>query len=202
MFTSRISATLLYMKKTKQPAASYRILGIDPGTNVLGYAVLQVTGKHLEALDIGVVYMKHLDQHQYKLKKIFERLQSIIHTYQPREMAVEAPFYGKNPQSMLKLGRAQGVAIAAGITKGVEVTEYSPKKIKVAITGSGNASKEQVSAMLDSILQVKLEKKYLDATDALAVALCHHYQSSSVLGGQKRYSDWSSFLKDNPQRKG
>jgi len=190
------------MKKTKHPAESYRILGIDPGTNVLGYAVLQVTGKQLEALDIGVVYMKHLDQHQYKLKKIFERLQTIITTYQPREMAVEAPFYGKNPQSMLKLGRAQGVAIAAGITKGVEVTEYSPKKIKVAITGSGNASKEQVSAMLDSILKVKLEKKYLDATDALAVALCHHYQASSVLPGKKRYSDWSSFLKDNPQRKG
>lgn len=185
----------------KKNAAPYRILGIDPGTNVLGYAILEVRGKDLEALDIGVVYLKHLDQHQYKLKKIFERLQVIITNYQPSQMAIEAPFFGKNPQSMLKLGRAQGVAMAAGMTRGLEVTEYSPKKIKVAVTGNGNAAKEQVAAMLDSILKVKLEKKYMDATDALAVALCHYYQASSMLPGQKKYSDWSSFLKDNPNRK-
>lgn len=181
--------------------ASYRILGIDPGTNLLGYAILEVEGKNLRPIDIGVVYMKHLEQHEYKLKKIFERLQSIITTYQPDEMAIEAPFFGKNPQSMLKLGRAQGVAIAAAMTRGLTVTEYSPKKIKVSVTGNGNASKEQVAAMLASILHVTLENQYLDATDALAVALCHHYQSGSLLSGKKKYADWSSFIKDNPERK-
>lgn len=190
------------MKKTTPPPRPYCILGIDPGTNVMGYAVLEVAGQKIRALDIGVVYMKHLDQHQYKLKKIFERLQAIIQTYQPREMAVEAPFYGKNPQSMLKLGRAQGVAIAAAITQGVEVTEYSPKKVKSAVTGNGNAAKEQVAAMLAAILKVQLDDQYLDATDALAVALCHHYQTGSTRMNQKRYSDWSAFLKDHPNRKG
>lgn len=190
------------MKKTIPPPRPYCILGIDPGTNVMGYAVLEVAGQKIRALDIGVVYMKHLDQHQYKLKKIFERLQAIIQTYQPREMAVEAPFYGKNPQSMLKLGRAQGVAIAAAITQGVEVTEYSPKKVKSAVTGNGNAAKEQVAAMLAAILKVQLDDQYLDATDALAVALCHHYQTGSTRFNQKRYSDWSAFLKDHPNRKG
>ena len=147
---------------------------------------------------MGVISMAHLSDHQYKLKRIFERLQSIIKTYQPREMAVEAPFYGKNVQSMLKLGRAQGVAIAAAITNNVEVTEYAPKRIKQAITGSGNASKEQVAAMLENILQVQFETQFLDASDALGAALCHYYQASSALKGEKRYNDWSSFLKDNP----
>ena len=174
------------------------MLGVDPGTNILGYAILQVSGKQLHVPDMGVVYMSHLDQHQYKLKRIFERLQSIIRTYTPKEMAVEAPFYGKNPQSMLKLGRAQGVAIAAAITNGVEVSEYAPKRIKQAVTGSGNASKEQVAAMLENILRVKFDQQYMDASDALATALCHYYASSSKLKGQKRYSDWSAYLKDNP----
>ena len=147
---------------------------------------------------MGVVKMNHLRTHQEKLKRIFERLSSIIQNHNPREMAVEAPFFGKNPQSMLKLGRAQGVAIAAAVTNGLEVTEYAPKKIKVSVTGNGNASKEQVASMLESILKVKFDDQYLDASDALSAALCHHYQSSSVLKGSKRYSDWSAFLKDNP----
>lgn len=179
---------------------SYSLLGVDPGTNILGYAVLHVHGKQLSVPDMGVISMQHLESHQYKLKRIFERLQRIIQTYQPREMAVEAPFYGKNVQSMLKLGRAQGVAIAAAITSDVEVTEYAPKRIKQAITGSGNASKEQVAAMLESILKVKFDKQYLDASDALGAALTHYYASTSVLKGQKKYNDWGSFLKDNPGR--
>lgn len=177
---------------------AYTLIGVDPGTNIMGYAILQVKGKKLSVPDMGVIYMSHLTQHNLKLQRIFERLQSIIHTYEPREMAVEAPFYGKNPQSMLKLGRAQGVAIAAAMTKGVEVTEYAPKRIKQSVTGSGNASKEQVAAMLESILRVKFDQQYLDASDALAVALCHHYQANSPLKGKKQYSDWSAFLKDNP----
>lgn len=181
---------------------TYRLLGVDPGTNILGYAIVQVEQKQLQLLDMGVIYLKKMEDHQYKLQHIFERLQSIIEIYQPREMAIEAPFYGKNPQSMLKLGRAQGVAIAAAITKGVRITEYSPKKIKQSVTGNGNASKEQVAAMLSNILQLKLDGHYLDATDALATAVCHFYQSGSVLGGKKRYNDWSNFLKDNPGRMG
>ncbi|MEM6963391.1 MAG: crossover junction endodeoxyribonuclease RuvC [Bacteroidota bacterium] len=177
-----------------------RILGIDPGTNLLGYAVIETKKNKISLLTIGVVSMKHLSSHQLKLKKIFERLQEIIRGYQPTEMAVEAPFYGKNVQSMLKLGRAQGVAIAAAITMDVEMTEYSPKKIKQSVTGNGNASKEQVAAMLVNILDQKLDTEYLDSTDALAVAICHHYQSGNALGGGKKYGSWSSFIKDNPNR--
>ncbi|MEN0005168.1 MAG: crossover junction endodeoxyribonuclease RuvC [Bacteroidota bacterium] len=185
------------MQKEVKP---YRLLGIDPGTTVMGYAILEVQGKQLSILEMGVVHLKKIKEHQLKLKRIFERLQTIIDIYHPKEMAVEAPFYGKNVQSMLKLGRAQGVAIAAAITKGVEITEYSPKKIKQSITGNGNASKEQVAAMLTNTLGVKLDDYYLDATDALATALCHYYQAGSILSGQKRYNDWSSYLTDNPNR--
>ncbi len=180
----------------------YTLLGVDPGTNILGYALLRVNGKKLSVPDMGVIHMSHLDSHQYKLKRIFERLESIIKTYSPKEMAVEAPFYGKNPQSMLKLGRAQGVAIAAAITNNVEVTEYAPKRIKQSVTGSGNASKEQVAAMLESILKVKFDQQYLDASDALGAALCHYYSSSSILKGQKRYSGWGAFIKENPGKLG
>ncbi len=176
-------------------------MGVDPGTNVLGYALIDITGKKMSLCDMGVIYPGKFETHQEKLQHIFERLQSIIKTYQPREMAIEAPFYAKNPQSMLKLGRAQGVAIAAAMTKGVGITEYSPRKIKQSVTGKGNASKEQVAAMLSNILNFKVADYYLDATDALATAVCHFYQSGSVLNGKKRYNDWGSYLKDNPGRK-
>lgn len=179
---------------------TYRLLGVDPGTNILGYAIVEVANKKLRLLDMGVIYLKKMEDHQDKLQHIFERLQSIIEIYAPREMAIEAPFFGKNPQSMLKLGRAQGVAIAAAITKGVRITEYSPRKIKQSVTGNGNAAKEQVAAMLSNILDFKIDDYYLDATDALATAVCHFYQSGSILSGQKRYNDWSGFLKDNPGR--
>ncbi len=179
----------------------YCLLGVDPGTNVLGYGVIEISNRTPRMLDLGIVTMHNLEEQQLKLKKIFEELQKIIRQYRPDEMAIEAPFYGKNVQSMLKLGRAQGVAIAAAITMGVEITEYSPKKIKQSVTGNGNASKEQVAAMLETILSVKLEENYLDATDALATAVCHFYQSSPVPGGGKKYKDWTSFLAENPDRK-
>lgn len=176
----------------------HHILGIDPGTNVLGYAIISADKKKISLVEFGVVTMKHLPSQQLKLKKIFERLQELIALHNPEQVAIEAPFFGKNVQSMLKLGRAQGVAIAAAITKGIEVTEYSPKKIKQSVTGNGNASKEQVAAMLCNILHEKFDEKLLDATDALATAVCHYYQSSSLLSGQKKYNDWASFAKDNP----
>jgi crossover junction endodeoxyribonuclease RuvC len=179
---------------------SYTIIGIDPGTNVLGYALLRVEGKKANAIEMGVLKLGRLSSHQLKLKSIFERLQQLIDRFEPKEMAIEAPFFGKNPQSMLKLGRAQGVAMASAITKGVPITEYSPKKIKQSVCGNGNASKEQVAAMLKQILKVDLDGQYLDATDALATALCHFYQSTSILGGGKRHKGWEGFLNDNPDR--
>ncbi len=184
----------------KEKPKIHRILGVDPGTNVLGYAVVEIRNKQPQLLEIGVVKMSHLESQQLKLKKIFERLHAIIKNYQPDQMAIEAPFFGKNVQSMLKLGRAQGVAMVAGLTKGLAVTEYSPKKIKQSVTGNGNASKEQVAAMLSNILGKKLDEQQLDATDALAAALCHHFQSSHSATGGKRYSGWSGFISDHPDR--
>ncbi len=186
--------------KVLKKQQSYRLLGIDPGTNVLGYAVVEVRGKDLRLIDIGVVQLHRMTEQQLKLKHIFERLQTIIKIYEPREMAIEAPFYGKNVQSMLKLGRAQGVAMAAGITLGVDITEYSPRKIKQSVTGNGNAAKEQVAAMLSQILSIDLSAYDLDATDALGAAVCHYYQSQNPLASSRRHNDWSSFLKDNPDR--
>lgn len=179
---------------------SYKLLGVDPGTNVMGYAIIEIVGKQMRMVEMGVITMNHLDEHQHKLKRIFLRLKEIIFNHKPREMAIEAPFFGKNVQSMLKLGRAQGVAIAAAITSGVEVTEYSPRKIKQSVTGNGNASKEQVAAMLVTILNKSVKGKTLDATDALATAVCHYYQSTSKIKGKKRYNGWGDYLKDNPNK--
>jgi crossover junction endodeoxyribonuclease RuvC len=186
------------MDETKK----YRLLGIDPGTNVLGYAVVGVENRQLSLVALGVVTMQHLEEQQQKLQKIFEDLQALIRRYAPSEMAIEAPFYAKNVQSMLKLGRAQGVAIAAAMTAGVGITEYSPKKIKQSVTGNGNASKEQVAAMLETIFKAKIEEKYLDATDALATAVCHFYQSRPLTGGGggKHFKDWAAYVKGNPQK--
>ena len=179
---------------------SKRILGIDPGTNVLGFAIIDANKKAIKVLEIGVVTFAHVgDDHTLKLRYIFEQVQDLVHQYKPSEMAIEAPFFGKNVQSMLKLGRAQGVAIAAGMVNKLTITEYMPKKIKRAVTGNGNASKEQVAGMLEKILNTRFSEKYFDATDALATALCHWYQSSGPLGTtQKSYSGWKAFLKDNP----
>jgi crossover junction endodeoxyribonuclease RuvC len=181
---------------------TYRLIGIDPGSNVMGFAIIEIHNKQAKVLEMGAISMSYLKEHQLKLKMIFEEIQLLIQKYKPKEMAIEAPFYGKNVQSMLKLGRAQGVAMAAAITSNVEVVEYSPKKIKQSVTGNGNASKEQVAAMLENILKVEIDGTYLDATDALATAVCHHFQSTSAKGGKKKYKDWSGFIKDNPERKG
>ena len=180
--------------------ATYRILGVDPGTNLLGFAVIEVQGKQLRMLEMGVIRLSKFKRHEERLQRIFERLKQVIFTHKPKEMAIEAPFYGKNAQSMLKLGRAQGVAIAAAMTSAVDVQEYAPRKIKQAITGNGNASKEQVAAMLEQELRVDLSDQLLDATDALGVALCHYYQSRSILGNNKKYGGWEAFLKENPDR--
>ncbi len=177
-----------------------RFLGVDPGTNVLGYAVIEIEGQKLKVIEIGIVSMGHLEDQPQKLKKIFERIQEIIQTHKPSEMAIEAPFFAKNVQSMLKLGRAQGVAIAAAMTKDVAVTEYSPRSIKQSITGKGSASKEQVAAMLETILHVKLDKHTLDATDALGAAVCHHFQSNSLLGSVGKSKGWGDFIKNNPDK--
>lgn len=178
-----------------------RILGIDPGTNVLGFAILEVKQRQLSVVEIGVLTFTHIDEeHVDKLKYIFEQVQDLVHQYRPSQMAIEAPFFGKNVQAMLKLGRAQGVAMAAGMVNGLSITEYLPKKIKKAVTGNGNASKEQVAGMLESILKRKFQEKYLDATDALAAAVCHHFQSSNPLKATKTYSGWAAFVKDNPTK--
>lgn len=166
----------------------------------MGFAILWTHGNDMKLEDFGVLKMKHLKDHQQKLKEIFLQTQDIIESYQPDVMAIEAPFYGKNVQSMLKLGRAQGVSIAAAITMGLEVYEYPPKRIKKAITGNGNASKEQVSAMLGHILKMKLSIKNLDATDALATAICHFNQSTGSEIQTKRYNDWSAYLSENEDR--
>ncbi len=187
----------------KAQSTPRRIMGIDPGTNFCGYAVIEVIGSKIHLLEMGEFKMKHLDTHYDKLRKIFLDVQEIIELHQPTSVAIESPFYGKNVQSMLKLGRAQGVAIAAAITMGLDITEYAPKKIKQSVTGNGNAAKEQVAALLHSIVIGNTKGQSLDATDALAAAVCHHYQSSGPLGQTgKRYKDWSSFLTDNPDRKG
>lgn len=177
------------------------ILGIDPGTTVLGYGVIRVLSKsRMELVVLGVVDLKKYSDHYIKLKTIYERVQQLVTEYLPDEVAIEAPFYGTNVQSMLKLGRAQGVAMAAALSRSVPIFEYAPRKIKMAITGQGSASKEQVAAMLKSILGVKdFEQKYLDATDGLAAAVCHSYQNSSG-GNEGKASSWEKFVKNNPGR--
>ncbi len=178
------------------------ILGIDPGTLVMGYGLIHIQNNKLSLITLDVIKLDKLDEHADRLKKIFERVVELIDQYKPDELAIEAPFFGKNVQSMLKLGRAQGVAIAAALSKNIPMTEYSPKKIKMSITGNGNASKEQVAAMLESLLNFKHDDKYLDATDALGAAVCHYFQNKSAASGAKKsYSGWDAFIKDNPKRK-
>lgn len=182
---------------------SYKILGVDPGTNITGYAVIDIQNTQFTLVTAGIFDLRKLDTHQHKLKEIYLQLQEVIETYLPREMAIEAPFYGKNIQSMLKLGRAQGVAMAAAITMGVQIYEYSPKKIKLSITGNGNASKEQVSSMLQHRMKIKIDQKYLDASDALGAAVCHYQQSGRPGAGTgKKYKDWKSYLANNREKMG
>lgn len=172
------------------------ILGIDPGTTIMGFGLIKVVGKTMSFLQLNELDLKKYEDHYLKLKLIFERTIELIDTHHPDEIAIEAPFFGKNVQSMLKLGRAQGVAMAAGLSREIPITEYSPKKIKMAITGNGNASKEQVAKMLQSLLGLKTLPKNLDATDGLAAAVCHFYNDGKV-EGEKSYTGWASFVKQN-----
>lgn len=177
-----------------------KILGIDPGTNVMGYALLNTNLNNSDVEALGVLQMKKLPDHYSKLKFIFEKTNELIAQYHPNILAIEAPFYGKNVQSMLKLGRAQGVVIATCLHQGLDVFEYEPRKIKQSITGNGSAAKEQVAAMLCHMYPIKDTYEYLDATDALAAAVCHHLQHRVVLGDKQKFSDWKSFLANNEGR--
>lgn len=176
------------------------ILGIDPGTTIMGFGIISVQRSKIELHSVHELVLKQYPNHETKLKYIFEKTLALIEEYYPDEVALEAPFFGKNVQSMLKLGRAQGVAMAASLHRDIPITEYSPKKVKMAITGNGNASKEQVARMLKSLLNLKeFPTKYLDASDGLAVAVCHYFNSMRI-GNEKSYSGWDSFIKQNFSR--
>ncbi len=187
------------MQNTKKEPAELIIMGVDPGTIVMGFGIIKVTGKNAELLLMDHLLLSKFDSHALRLKKIFERSLQLIETYLPDEIALEAPFYGKNVQSMLKLGRAQGVVMAAALSRDIPVTEYSPKKVKMAITGNGNASKEQVAGMLKTLLKLNAMSIKLDESDAVAVAMCHFYNRNKLHGGQA-YSGWAAFVKKNPGR--
>ena len=176
------------------------ILGVDPGTTIMGYGLMTVNGKQTAMLNMGVIRLNKLETHPEKLERIFSRIAGIIDEFQPDEMAIEAPFFGKNVQSMLKLGRAQGVAIAAALSKKVPYVEYAPRRIKQSITGNGNASKEQVAAMLQSIFKIADMPKEMDATDGLAVALCHHFSSGNPVSKGKSFTGWKAFISDQRHR--
>lgn len=177
------------------------ILGIDPGTNLLGYGLVEVAGSQAKLLTMGVLDLRHCKDVYTKLGRIYERVNSLIKSFGPKEMAIEAPFYGKNVQSMLKLGRAQGVAIAAAVNSGLSVHEYAPTKIKLALTGQGAASKEQVRRMLQQIFHIADADfvPYLDATDALAAAYCHYLQRGR-LSSDKPYCDWADYVAKNASK--
>lgn len=173
------------------------ILGLDPGTNVMGYGLIMIKKPAIKLIQFGVIHLGKYQGHELKLKKIYDRVSNLIEEYGPDEVALEAPFFGKNVQSMLKLGRAQGVAMAAALAREIPITEYAPKKVKQSVTGNGNASKEQVAAMIQTLLKIKEAPKLLDATDALGVALCHHFQGGNSTPKNK---SWKAFLTDNPNR--
>lgn len=175
------------------------ILGIDPGTSITGYGVIRIIDSVPELVTIGFMDLSKFDNHYIKLKHIFDRTTGIIDEYHPDELAIEAPFYGKNVQSMLKLGRAQGAAIAAALSRSLPIFEYAPRKIKMSITGQGAASKEQVASMLMRILKFRDSDIRLDATDGLAAALCHFYQSNKPVS-EKSFTSWKDFMNKNPKR--
>lgn len=183
------------------------ILGIDPGTNVLGYSIIEQRGKQSQLIKMDVLVLGTKDDLSTKMKKLFDQITEIIDIFKPDILAIEAPFFGKNVQSMLKLGRAQGICIAAAFSRSIPFVEYSPRKVKQSITGNGAASKEQVANMLQRIFKFEAIPSYLDATDALAVAVCHSYQkedllvsNSSVKKTSSKKSSWASFVSQNPDR--
>jgi len=175
------------------------ILGIDPGTTIMGYGLIQTKGNDASLIVLGVIDLRKFDDHYLKLKHIFERITGLIDQFHPDELAIEAPFFGKNVQSMLKLGRAQGVAIAAGLSRSLPIFEYAPRKIKMSITGQGNASKEQVALLLKSLLKIKELPSDLDVTDGLAAAMCHFYQTKKPISTGD-FKSWKDFINKNPGR--
>ena len=188
------------MDKEKRKVEKERIiLGIDPGTTIMGFGIIRIDGKIMSLVEHGVIRMTKEKDHYMKLQKIFHGVRDLIDQPHPDELAIEAPFFGKNVQSMLKLGRAQGVAMAAALDREMAVTEYSPRKIKQSITGSGSASKEQVAAMIKSLLKLDELPKDLDATDGLAAAVCHFFQSG-VSSEKSGYSGWAAFAAKNSDR--
>ena len=177
------------------------ILGIDPGTLLMGFGIIRVTGQAVTLIEMDVLKLSAKKDAYERLRLIHNKVCDLVKVHAPQELAIEAPFFGKNVQSMLKLGRAQGVAIAAAMHMGLPVTEYSPRKIKQSITGNGNADKQQVMKMLQRILSFQDDPKYLDATDALAVAVCHHFQGNiPITGGATKINGWKEFLVKNPGR--
>ncbi|PWJ59064.1 Holliday junction endonuclease RuvC [Dyadobacter jejuensis] len=194
------------MEKIPAHPAEKVIIGVDPGTQVMGYGVISVKGQQISLVQYGVIHLSKYSTHELKLKKIFERISQLIDDYLPDEMAIEDPFYGKNPQSMLKLGRAQGVAMAAALARSIPIVEYAPKKVKQSVTGSGSASKEQVAYMLEKILKMELSREFMDATDGIAIAICHHYHANSPASAKTSNSSkakkggWGAFVSENPER--
>lgn len=184
-----------------QPVKEKIILGIDPGTTIMGYGVIRIVGTKPELMAMGIIDLRKHGNHYLKLRRIFERVTGIIESYLPDELAIEAPFFGKNVQSMLKLGRAQGVAMAAALSRDIPITEYAPLKIKMAITGNGKASKEQVADMLQRMLKIAKDDMptFMDATDGLAAAYCHFLQMGRPTV-EKGYSGWKDFMAKNPDR--
>jgi crossover junction endodeoxyribonuclease RuvC len=181
------------------------IMGVDPGTQVMGYGVIAVEGQKMSLLQYGVIKLSKYSTHELKLKKIFERIMQLIDEYMPDEMAIEDAFYGKNPQSMLKLGRAQGVTMAAALSRNIPIVEYAPKKVKQSVTGNGNATKEQVAYFLEKIMNQELNQEFMDATDGIAIAVCHHFHSNSpaavpTKGAKVKKGGWSAFVEENPGR--
>lgn len=176
------------------------ILGVDPGTLLMGYGIIEITANVIFIKEMSVLKLSSKKDNYTRLQLIHKRIEELIEKYHPHEFAIEAPFFGKNVQSMLKLGRAQGVAIAAAISAGLPVTEYSPKKVKQSITGNGNADKDQVWKMLQRMLALKEMPQYYDATDALAVAVCHHFQDKPALKLNGKLKSWKDFINQNPTR--
>mgnify|MGYP002777360527 CR=1 FL=1 len=186
--------------KTEVTSTEKIILGLDPGTNVMGYGVILTKGNNIKLIQYGVLHLNKYDSddHALKLKKIFDKTSQLVEEFMPDYVAIEAPFLGKNIQSVIKLGRAQGVALAAALSRGIPVVEYAPRKIKQSVAGNGNASKEQVAFMLMRMFVLKEVPEFFDATDALAVAVCHHYQNKTVFS--KSAKSWKSFIQENPDR--
>ncbi|MFA6837163.1 MAG: crossover junction endodeoxyribonuclease RuvC [Fibrobacteraceae bacterium] len=175
------------------------ILGIDPGTSIMGYGIIRVQGNQMKIIDMGVLDLRKFSDHFVKIKQIFKRTLTLIDEFHPDELAIEAPFFGENIQSMLKLGRAQGAAISAALSRDIPIFEYAPRKIKMAITGQGAASKEQVAKILQSMLSIPELPKNLDATDGLAAAVCHFFQKP-VQGEEGTARSWKAFIQKNPER--